>query len=65
MATKILIVAGVAIAGTITTGGLSLVGIGELADTRGDEVGRSVPYITNLNAAALAAKAAANENGAT
>ena len=61
VSTKILIVAGVAIAGTLATGGLSLAGIGDLRSTRGEEVGRAVPYITNLNSAALAAKAAAND----
>src|SRR6187549_1991959 len=61
VSTKILIVAGVAIAGTVATGGLSLAGIGGLRSTRGEEVGRAVPYITNLNSAALAAKAAAND----
>jgi methyl-accepting chemotaxis protein len=61
VATKLLIVAGVAIAGTLATGGFSLAGISDLGTTRGDEVGRAVPYITNLNSAALAAKTAAND----
>jgi methyl-accepting chemotaxis protein len=59
--TKILIVAGVAIAGTVSTGALSLIGIGQLGRTRAAEVGRAVPYITSLNGAALSAKAAAND----
>ena len=61
VATKVLLVASVAIVGTLSTGALSLAGIGDLQHTRGDEVGRAVPYITNLNGAALAAKAAAND----
>ncbi|GGQ50687.1 methyl-accepting chemotaxis protein [Couchioplanes azureus] len=61
MSAKILAVAGVAIAGTVVTGVLSLVGIAQLQDTREREVQRAVPYITNLNSAALSAKAAAND----
>jgi methyl-accepting chemotaxis protein len=61
VATKILVVAAVAVAGTLATGLLSLSGVGDLQATRSDEVGRAVPYITNLNAAALSAKAAAND----
>jgi methyl-accepting chemotaxis protein len=56
-----LAVAGVAVAGTIVTGTLSLVGIADLQSTRSAELQRRVPYITNLNSAALAAKAAAND----
>ncbi|GIJ58447.1 methyl-accepting chemotaxis protein [Virgisporangium aurantiacum] len=59
--TKILIVVGVAIAGTAAIGLLAIAGTGRLGDTRNAEVGRSVPYITALNKAALAAKAAAND----
>jgi methyl-accepting chemotaxis protein len=59
--TKILIVAAVAIAGTAATGIFALTGIGNLSATRNDEVGNSVPYITALHAAALTAKAAAND----
>jgi methyl-accepting chemotaxis protein len=40
---------------------MSLAGVNELQHTRGREVGQAVPYITNLNAAALTAKAAAND----
>ncbi|XVU29459.1 methyl-accepting chemotaxis protein [Actinoplanes sp. CA-054009] len=61
VATKILAVAGVAVAGTVITGALSLAGIDELQDQRASELQRAVPYITNLNDAALAAKAAAND----
>jgi len=49
------------VAGTLATGILSLAGISDLGSTRGDEVGRAVPYISHLNGAALAAKAAAND----
>ncbi|MEV4703866.1 methyl-accepting chemotaxis protein [Actinoplanes sp. NPDC049316] len=59
--TKILTVAGVAVAGTIVTGVLGLAGIASLQDTRADEVRRAVPYISNLNQAAVTAKAAAND----
>jgi methyl-accepting chemotaxis protein len=59
--TKILIVAAVAIAGTVATGVFALAGIADLSNTRNDEVGNSVPYITALNEAALTAKAAAND----
>ena len=59
--TKILIVAAVAIAGTAATGILALAGIDDLSDTRAEEVGRAVPYITALNEAALIAKSAAND----
>ncbi|MFI5492226.1 methyl-accepting chemotaxis protein [Actinoplanes sp. NPDC051859] len=58
---KILAVASVAVAGTVLTGVISLVGIGGLQSTREHELQRAVPYITSLNAAALAAKAAAND----
>src|SRR4051812_26945395 len=61
VATKILTVAGVAVAGTVITGAVSLAGIGNLQSTRAAEVQRAVPYINNLNEAALAAKAAAND----
>jgi methyl-accepting chemotaxis protein len=58
---KILAVAGVAIAGTIVTGTLALTGIAGLASTRNSEIRQAVPYITDLNKAALEAKAAAND----
>ncbi|MEV6601103.1 methyl-accepting chemotaxis protein [Actinoplanes sp. NPDC051346] len=61
MSVKILAVAGVAIAGTVLTGVLSLVGISDLKTTRAHELQRAVPYISCLNAAALGAKAAAND----
>ena len=61
VSTKILLVAGVAIVGTLATGVFSLVGVNNLQGTRNSEVGRSVPYITSLNQAALSAKAAAND----
>ncbi|GAA2327274.1 methyl-accepting chemotaxis protein [Dactylosporangium salmoneum] len=61
VSTKILIVAAVAIAGTAATGILALAAISDLRGTRDDEVGRAVPYISALNRAALAAKAAAND----
>ncbi|GAA3350940.1 CHASE3 domain-containing protein [Amorphoplanes nipponensis] len=56
-----LTVAGVAIAGMVVTGFMSLAGIADLKTTRNDELRGGVPYITNLNNAALAAKAAAND----
>ncbi|GAA2614642.1 CHASE3 domain-containing protein [Dactylosporangium fulvum] len=59
--TKILIVAGVAIAGTAVTGLLAIMGIGDLRETRDHEVGNAVPYISALHRAGLIAKAAAND----
>ncbi|ROP29024.1 methyl-accepting chemotaxis protein [Couchioplanes caeruleus] len=53
--------AGVAVAGTVITGILSLVGIADLQSTRAQELQRAVPYVSHLNEAALAAKAAAND----
>ncbi|WP_436524332.1 methyl-accepting chemotaxis protein [Actinoplanes sp. HUAS TT8] len=61
VSTKVLAVAGVAIAGTVLTGALSVTGIGALETTRDAEIGRMVPYVKNLNAAALSLKAAAND----
>ena len=54
-------VTGVAIAGMVITGVMSLVGISDLKTTRNDELKRGVPYITSLNNAALEAKAGAND----
>jgi methyl-accepting chemotaxis protein len=61
VSTKVLTVAGVAIAGMVVTGYMSLVGIADLETTRNDEIKSAVPYLTGLNSAALAAKAAAND----
>ncbi|WP_203685032.1 methyl-accepting chemotaxis protein, partial [Actinoplanes siamensis] len=61
VSTKVLAVAGVAIAGTVVTGVLSVTGIGDLKQTRDTEINRMLPYVRNLNAAALALKAAAND----
>ncbi len=61
VSTKVLTVAGVAIAGMVVTGYMSLAGIADLKNTRNDELKVGVPYITSLNSAALAAKAAAND----
>jgi methyl-accepting chemotaxis protein len=61
VSTKVLAVAGVAIAGTVVTGGLSVAGINDMASTRNAEAGQMMPYITNLNDAALSLKAAAND----
>ncbi len=61
VATKVLVVAAVALAGTLATGLFSMARVGDLQQTRSTEVGRAMPYITNLNAAALSAKAAAND----
>ncbi|GAB1640595.1 methyl-accepting chemotaxis protein [Krasilnikovia sp. MM14-A1259] len=61
VSTKILTVTAVAVAGTVITGAVSLVGISGLQSTRSEELSRAVPYINDLNSAALAAKAAAND----
>ncbi|MFD0516846.1 methyl-accepting chemotaxis protein [Paractinoplanes durhamensis] len=61
VSTKIMTVAAVGIAGTIVVGVLSLTGIGDLQSTRNAELRQGVPYITSLNEAGLAAKAAAND----
>jgi methyl-accepting chemotaxis protein len=61
IATKLLLVTGVAIAAAAAVGGLGLVEIEELHQTRTLEMGHEVPYITGLQGAALAAKAAAND----
>ncbi|MGX6606000.1 methyl-accepting chemotaxis protein [Micromonosporaceae bacterium Da 78-11] len=61
VSTKVLAVAGVAVVGTVATGVFSLAGVGRLDDTRAAETARTLPYATHLNAAALAAKAAAND----
>jgi methyl-accepting chemotaxis protein len=61
VSTKVLAVAGVAIAGMVVTGYMSLAGIEDLKTTRNDELKSGVPYINSLNGAALAAKAAAND----
>jgi methyl-accepting chemotaxis protein len=61
VSTKVLAVAGVAIAGTVATGALSIVGIYQLQNSRNTEIAEVLPYSTNLNAAALTAKAAAND----
>jgi methyl-accepting chemotaxis protein len=61
VSTKVLAVAGVAIAGTVVTGVLSVAGINDMASTRNAEAGQMMPYITNLNDAALSLKAAAND----
>ncbi|MEU4426878.1 methyl-accepting chemotaxis protein [Actinoplanes sp. NPDC024001] len=50
-----------AIAGTVATGALSIVGINALQDSRNTEIAEVLPYSTNLNTAALTAKAAAND----
>ncbi|BCY09252.1 methyl-accepting chemotaxis protein [Actinoplanes sp. L3-i22] len=61
VSTKVLIVAGVAIAGTMVTGALSIAGIAGLQSSRNTEIAGVLPYATNLNTAALTAKAAAND----
>jgi methyl-accepting chemotaxis protein len=61
VSTKVLTVAGVAIAGMVVTGYMSLAGIADLKNTRNDELKVGVPYITSLNHVSLAAKAAAND----
>ncbi|MEV8503485.1 methyl-accepting chemotaxis protein [Actinoplanes sp. NPDC051475] len=59
--TKILTVVAVAVMGMVVTGVLSLTGLSSLQGTRSDELRRAVPYLTSLNSAALALKAAAND----
>jgi methyl-accepting chemotaxis protein len=61
VATKLLLVTGVAIAAAAAVGGLGLLKIEELRQTRQLEMGHQVPYITGLQSAALGAKAAAND----
>jgi len=61
VSTKILFVAVVAVLGTAVVGGVALTGVAALADARATVVARSAPYLTGLNNAALAAKAAAND----
>ncbi len=61
VSTKVLTVAGVAIAGTVATGTIGLVGINQLQTVRNTEIAEVLPYSTNLNSAALTAKAAAND----
>ncbi|MEV6299075.1 methyl-accepting chemotaxis protein [Actinoplanes sp. NPDC051861] len=61
VSTKVLAVAGIAIAGTVATGALSILGIAQLQDTRNGEIAKVLPYSTNLNQAALMAKSAAND----
>jgi methyl-accepting chemotaxis protein len=61
VSTKVLVVAGVAIAGTVATGAMSIVGIADLQSTRNQEIAEVLPYSTNLNDTALAAKSAAND----
>ncbi|GAB1691499.1 methyl-accepting chemotaxis protein [Krasilnikovia sp. M28-CT-15] len=55
---KVLTAVAVPIVGMLAVGLVSLVGINQLKATRSDEVKREVPYITNLNNAALAASGA-------
>jgi methyl-accepting chemotaxis protein len=59
--TKLLLVTGVGIMAAAAVGGLSLAKIDQLRQTRRLEIGHAVPYITGLQNAALAAKAAAND----
>ncbi|MEU4159641.1 methyl-accepting chemotaxis protein [Actinoplanes sp. NPDC026670] len=61
VSTKVLAVAGVAIAGTVATGVLSVVGINRLQHDRNTEIASTLPYSTNLNGAAVTAKSAAND----
>ncbi|GAA4596756.1 methyl-accepting chemotaxis protein [Actinoplanes octamycinicus] len=61
VSTKVLAVAGVAIAGTVVTGVLAVTGIGDMTSTRNGEIGRMLPYATHLNDAALSLKSAAND----
>ncbi|MFC4065756.1 methyl-accepting chemotaxis protein [Actinoplanes subglobosus] len=61
VSTKVLAVAGVAIAGTAVIGVLSIVGINQLQTDRNNEVASRLPYSTNLNNVAVTAKAAAND----
>ncbi|GAA1600109.1 methyl-accepting chemotaxis protein [Actinoplanes couchii] len=61
VSTKVLMVAGVAVAGTVLTGAIGVVGIQQLQTVRNTEIAQVLPYGTNLNSAALNAKAAAND----
>jgi methyl-accepting chemotaxis protein len=61
VSTKVLSVAGVAIAGTAAVGVLSVVGINQLEADRNTEIASVLPYSTNLNNAAVTAKSAAND----
>jgi methyl-accepting chemotaxis protein len=61
VSTKVLSVAGIAIAGTAAVGVLSVVGINQLEADRNTEIALVLPYSTNLNDAAVTAKAAAND----
>ncbi|GLW33505.1 hypothetical protein Areg01_64430 [Actinoplanes regularis] len=61
VSTKVLAVAGVTLAGTAVIGVLSATGINELEQTRNSEIGRMVPYVQNLNGAAIELKSAAND----
>ncbi|MET0424840.1 MAG: methyl-accepting chemotaxis protein [Actinoplanes sp.] len=61
VSTKVLTVAGVAVAGTMITGVVSLTGVNSLQATRAAEMAKKVPYAAHLNAAALAAKSGAND----
>ncbi|GIE33610.1 chemotaxis protein [Actinoplanes italicus] len=61
VSTKVLAVAGVAIAGTATIGVLSVVGINQLQTDRNSEIASRLPYSTQLNGAAVTAKSAAND----
>jgi methyl-accepting chemotaxis protein len=61
VSTKVLAVAGVAIAGTATIGVLSVVGINQLQTDRNAEIASRLPYSTQLNGAAVTAKSAAND----
>ncbi len=61
VSTKVLAVAGITLAGTAVTGVLSVTGISELETTRNAEISQMMPYINNLNSAAVELKSAAND----
>jgi methyl-accepting chemotaxis protein len=61
VSTKVLAVAGVAIAGTAAVGVLSVIGINRLEADRNTEIASVLPYSTNLNNVAVTAKSAAND----
>ncbi|BFU44338.1 methyl-accepting chemotaxis protein [Krasilnikovia sp. MM14-A1004] len=58
---KVLTAVAVPIIGMLAVGVVSLIGINQMRDTRSDEVGRAVPYITNLNNAGLMAAGAVTD----
>ncbi|GAB1640995.1 methyl-accepting chemotaxis protein [Krasilnikovia sp. MM14-A1259] len=61
VAGKVLTAVAVPIVGMLAVGVVSLIGINQMKNTRSDEVGREVPYISNLNLAGLTAAGAVTD----